>query len=337
MISKMVPPEYDPDVEDATKLDTVARGDPGQARSGRPLADFHGFTMMVGAMSNQARAHATLLISCPDRAGIVADLAGFVHQRGCNITSVDQSVDIEHELFRMRMVVESVAPEFQENTFRVELEKLAEQHGLQWTLHFASERSRLAIMCTREPHCLHDILQRHESGELDCDIPVVVSNHDSLRPIAEFFEIPFVHIPVDAGSKEESENHLRSCLEEHQIDVLILARYMQVLSPGFVDEWPNRIINIHHSFLPAFAGASPYRQAHERGVKIIGATAHYVTSELDAGPIITQDVIDCSHRDGIADLVRKGRDAERTSLARAVRCHIERKLLVQGDRVVVFD
>ena len=293
--------------------------------------------MMVLGMNAPSTKQATLLISCPDRGGIVADVAGFVHQRGCNITRVDQSVDVEHELFRMRMAIESIRPEFEEPTFREDLREIALKHGFEWTLHYANERSRLAILCTRESHCLHDLLQRHESGELDCDIPVVVSNHDTLRPIAEFFEIPFLHIPVEAGSKVECENRLRACLEENRIDVVVLARYMQVLTPGLVDEWPNRIINIHHSFLPAFAGASPYRQAHERGVKLIGATAHYVTAELDAGPIITQDVIGCSHRDGIADLARKGRDVERTTLSRAVRCHLERKLLVQGDRVVVFN
>jgi formyltetrahydrofolate deformylase len=292
--------------------------------------------MMDQGMDDPTTTQATLLISCPDRSGIVADVAGSVRQRGCNITRVDQSVDVEHELFRMRMVMESVRSGFEETSLRNDFEDLAAKHDFKWTLHFANERSRLAILCTRESHCLHDLLQRHESGELDCDIPVVISNHDSLKPIAEFFEIPFLHIPVEEGKKAECENRLRHCLEEHRIEVMILARYMQVLSPEIVDEWPNRIINIHHSFLPAFAGASPYRQAHERGVKLIGATAHYVTAELDAGPIITQEVIDCSHRDGIADLARKGRDVERTTLSRAVRYHLERKLLVQGDRVVVF-
>ncbi|MCH2143967.1 MAG: formyltetrahydrofolate deformylase [Phycisphaerales bacterium] len=281
--------------------------------------------------------NAILLVSCQDRPGLVAEVAGFMHQQGCNITRVDQSVDVEHGAFRMRMAIEKGEPDLDRSTFLEALSRLCERHGMASTLHFGEERSRLAILCTREPHCLHDILQRHESGELECEIPIVISNHETLRPTAEFFGIPFLHIPVDPATRAESEGRLQSALEEHGIDLMVLARYMQVLSPEFVEGWRNRIINIHHSFLPAFAGASPYRQAHERGVKLIGATAHYVTAELDAGPIISQQVIDCSHRDGVVELTRKGRDVERTTLARAVRCHLDRKLLVQGDQVVVFE
>ena len=281
--------------------------------------------------------HSTLLVSCPDRSGIVAEVAGFMHQRRCNITRVDQSVDVEHGMFRMRMAIESEEPDLDRETFLAELSELGAGGQLDWTLHFSDERIRMAILCTREPHCLHDLLQRHESGEFDCDIPIVISNHDSLRATAEFFNIPYLHLPVDPENRGESEARLQAALEEHGINLVVLARYMQILSPDLVNAWTDRIINIHHSFLPAFAGASPYRQAHERGVKLIGATAHYVTAELDAGPIITQDVISCSHRDGVADLARKGRDVERTTLSRAVRCHLERKLLVQGDRVVVFN
>lgn len=277
-----------------------------------------------------------LLVSCPDRTGIVATVASFMHERGCNITQVDQSVDAENHAFRMRMVIEPGTSDFEAETFKNELAALTEDQEIGWVLHFSGKRTSAAILCTSEPHCLHDLLQRHESGELDCTIPVVISNHESLAPVAGFFNIPFVHVPVEKGDKPGSEARLRATLGEHDVDLLVLARYMQVLSPEFVANWTNRIINIHHSFLPAFAGAAPYRQAHERGVKLIGATAHYVTGDLDAGPIIAQEVIDCSHRDGIDDLARKGRDVERTTLARAVRWHLEHRLLVQGDRVVVF-
>ena len=279
---------------------------------------------------------AVLLVFCPDRTGIVAKIASFVHECELNITQVDQSVDAEHGAFRMRMVVESSSSDFDPAELKANLANLAEKENVGLILHFTQQKARVAILCTREPHCLHDLLQRHESGELDCEIPVVISNHESLQPVAEFFDIPYVHIPVEAKTKAESERVLRETLAQHDVDLLVLARYMQVLSPDFVSEWANSIINIHHSFLPAFAGAAPYRQAHERGVKLIGATAHYVTAELDAGPIIAQDVIECSHRDSVTDLIRKGRDAERTTLAKAVRWHLERRLLVQGDRVVVF-
>jgi formyltetrahydrofolate deformylase len=279
---------------------------------------------------------AVLQVFCPDRTGIVATVSSFMHDRGCNITQVDQSVDSENDAFRMRMVVEPVSSDFELKSFETELATLAAEQDISWALYFLEKKSRVAILCTREPYCLHDLLQRHESGELDCTIPVVISNHDSLAPVAGFFNIPFVHVPVEKDDKPGSEARLRATLGEHDVDLLVLARYMQVLSPDFVADWTNSIINIHHSLLPAFVGAAPYRQAHERGVHLIGATAHYVTAKLDGGPIIAQDVIGCSHRDSVADLVRKGRDVERTTLAEAVRWHLERRLLVQDDRVIVF-
>ena len=285
-------------------------------------------------MSTQNQA--ILLVSSPDRRGIVATLASFMHQRDLNIVQVDQSVDAEHGDFRMRMVVE---PEHSRNIgeqIERDLKALGTREKLTISLHRTDSRPKVAILCTKEPHCLQDLLQRHESGELACDIPVVISNHEYLKPITDFFEIPFVHIPVSGDSKQTSERELKDQLGEHDVDLIVLARYMQLLSADLVAEWTQRIINIHHSFLPAFAGASPYRQAHERGVKLIGATAHYVDAELDSGPIIAQDVIECSHRDSITDLARKGRDVERTTLARSVRWHIENRLMVQGDRVVVF-
>ena len=282
--------------------------------------------------SNQA----TLLVSSLDRRGIVARLASFMHERGINIIQVDQSVDAEHGDFRMRMVIETEFGQTPGAQLEEELEAVARDEGLKIRVNLSQAKPKVAILCTKEPHCLQDLLQRHESGELNCTVCVVVSNHGQLASIADFFDIPFVHIPVTPDSKTASEHELKKVLEEHSVDLIVLARYMQILSADLVAEWTHRIINIHHSFLPAFAGASPYRQAHERGVKLIGATAHYVDAELDGGPIIAQDVIACSHRDSITDLARKGRDVERTTLARAVRWHTENRLMVQGDRVVVF-
>ena len=283
-----------------------------------------------------AQNQAILLVSSPDRRGIVAKLASFMHQRGLNIVQVDQSVDAEHGDFRMRMVIEAEQGQELELQMQEDLESIGNQESLKITLQRSDSRPKVAILCTKEAHCLQDLLQRHESGELHCDVSVVVSNHEYLRPVTNFFKIPFVHIPISNESKAASERELRRQLEEHDVNLIVLARYMQILSAELVEEWTHKIINIHHSFLPAFAGASPYRQAHERGVKLIGATAHYVDAELDGGPIIAQDVISCSHRDSITDLTRKGRDVERTTLARAVRWHIENRLMVQGNRVVVF-
>lgn len=279
---------------------------------------------------------AVLLVSCPDRPGIVAKLASSVHEMGWNIVQVDQSVDAEHGDFRMRMVLEGADPSWKDSGFEDELSGLAREKKMTVSLYPRDENPRLAIFCSREPHCLQDLLQRHASGELACEIPLIISNHEDLRSLAEFFEVPFVHVPNDSSIRESAEQKIQALLKEHKIGLMVLARYMQILSPTIVSAWPEKIINIHHSFLPAFAGASPYRQAHERGVKLIGATAHYVTAELDAGPIISQEVIECSHRDGVIDLTRKGRDVERNTLSRAVRWSIERRLMVHGDRVVVF-
>jgi formyltetrahydrofolate deformylase len=194
----------------------------------------------------------------------------------------------------------------------------------------------VAVFASRAPHCLYDLLLSHQLGELHGDLAVVVSNHEDLRPIAGHFGVPFVHIPVDRARRNQAEEAQQEVLARHQIGLVVLARYMQILSPSFVDRWPGRIINIHHSFLPAFVGARPYHQAKERGVKIIGATAHYVTSELDQGPIIDQDVCRVSHRDDVQDLTQKGRELERQVLTRAVRLHLARRVLVTGNRTIVF-
>lgn len=282
------------------------------------------------------RNQATLLVSSLDRRGIVAELASFMHERDINIIQVDQSVDAEHGDFRMRMVIETETEQIAADRLQQELEGISHDEGLNIRVNLSESKTQVAILCTKEPHCLQDLLQRHEAGELNCEVCVVVSNHEHLAAIADFYDIPFVHIPVTPHSKAGSEHELTKVLEEHCVELIVLARYMQILSAELITEWTHRIINIHHSFLPAFAGASPYRQAHERGVKLIGATAHYVDAELDGGPIIAQEVIACSHRDSITDLARKGRDVERTTLARAVRWHTEDRLMVQGNRVVVF-
>ena len=214
--------------------------------------------------------------------------------------------------------------------------KCSRGFGLHWELNFDDARDRVAIFCSKQPHCLYDLLLRQRLGELAGDIVLVVSNHDDARAAAEYFGLPFVVVPVAADSKTAAEARQQELLEEHRIDLVVLARYMQILSPGFVRRWPGRVINIHHSFLPAFAGAKPYHQAQERGVKLIGATAHYATADLDEGPIIEQDVTRVTHRDTVDDMVRKGRDLERQVLARAVRLHLDRRVIVEGNRTIVF-
>jgi formyltetrahydrofolate deformylase len=208
--------------------------------------------------------------------------------------------------------------------------------GLHWELDRDDRRDRVALFCSKAPHCVYDLLLRQRLGELAGDLVLVVSNHADLRPAAEYFGLPFEVVPVDPDARQSAEARQQELLERHRIDLVVLARYMQVLSPGFVGRWAGRVINIHHSFLPAFAGARPYHQAQARGVKLIGATAHYATADLDEGPIIEQDVVRVSHRDGVADMVRRGRDLEQQVLARAVRLHLDRRLLVEGNRTVVF-
>jgi formyltetrahydrofolate deformylase len=228
--------------------------------------------------------------------------------------------------------------------FRVPREEIAKTFGalaaslrLEWELHFTDRPNRLAIFVSRQSHCLHDLLWRHSAGELPAELAVVISNHADLRSVVERFGIPFAEFPITPDTKLEQERREMELLARHGVDLIVLARYMQVLSPQVVQGYPHRIINIHHSFLPAFVGSRPYHQAHERGVKLIGATSHYVTAELDEGPIIEQDVVRISHRDTVEDLIRKGRDLERVVLARAVRFHLEHRILPYGRKTVVFD
>ena len=278
-----------------------------------------------------------LLICCRDRAGIIAGVTGFCEQKNWNILEVDEHVDKSSGTFFMRLVFEcegqadvnSVISDHFENSTKYE-------PGISWALHNGNYRQKMAIFVSKMSHCFFDILARHQAGELNLDIPLIISNHDKLEKYADRFEIPFFHIPITAENKLEQEKKQIELLKSHEVDFVVLARYMQILSPNIIDQYPDKIINIHHSFLPAFPGAKPYHSAHKRGVKIIGATSHYVTSELDAGPIIEQDVARISHRDSIADLTRKGRDLEKIVLSRAIRHHLNRNLLVYENRTMVF-
>jgi formyltetrahydrofolate deformylase len=282
---------------------------------------------------------ATLLVCCPDRPGLVAELAQALYVVGANILDTDQHTDpVVGKFFqRIHFAGARTHGDALLELLRNAISDDATRAEVRLSLHPASHRKRVALFVSKTDHCLYDLLLRHRSGELVCDIVLIVSNHDTLRPIAEQFGIPFHWFPVTPDDKAEVEASELALLVEHEVDLVVLARYMQILSDGFVRPWEARIINIHHSFLPAFAGGRPYHQAYARGVKRVGATAHYATAELDEGPIIEQDVIRVSHRDSPADLVRKGRDVERTVLSRAVRLHLEDRVLVYDNKTVVFD
>ena len=280
--------------------------------------------------------NAILRVRCADRTGIIAALSDFVFRHGGNILDLDQHSEPESGRFFMRLVWSADDFNLDAEGIRLGLEVLARGFGLDWELNFDHTRDRVAIFCSKQPHCLYDLLLRQRLGELAGDIVVIVSNHPDARPAAEYFGLPFVVVPVTSDTKEQAEAQQQELLKEHGINLVVLARYMQILSPEFVASWSGRVINIHHSFLPAFAGARPYHQAQERGVKLIGATAHYATADLDEGPIIEQDVTRVTHRDTVEDMVRKGRDLERQVLARAVRLHLDRRVLIEGNRTIVF-
>ena len=292
----------------------------------------------MAAAPETPRYSGRLLIGCPDRPGIVAGVSSFLFEQGANIVSSHQySSDPSGGRFFLRtefFLPEPVERERFQTSFAA---TLASRFGMDWEIRWWGERPRLAIMVSRHDHCLQDLLWRWQRGELLVDIPCVISNHDKLRGAVEAFGIPFHHVPQDtAAQREQAEARMLELIGD-SADFLVLARYMRILGPAFVARYPNRIINIHHSFLPAFVGADPYRQAYERGVKIIGATAHYVTTELDQGPIISQDTAHVSHSDEIDDLRRLGRDLERQVLARAVRWHVEDRIIVDGNKTIVFD
>lgn len=278
---------------------------------------------------------AVLLINCPDRKGLVAAVASLLYRYGANITHADQHQDHEAGLFFMR--VEWALDGFDLSGFRTEFQPTAAELQMQWQLKFMSEVPRVAIFVSQQLHCLADVLYRQQAGELHCSIPLVISNHQNGEALARFYAVEFRHIPVKPEKKKEAEDEQRRLLSANMIDLVVLARYMQILSPEFVQEYPSRIINVHHSFLPAFIGARPYHAAFQRGVKLIGATSHYVTAALDDGPIIEQDVVRVSHRDQVEDLIKKGRDIERAVLSRAVMWHLEHRILCYGNKTVVFD
>ena len=278
-----------------------------------------------------------LLISCPDAKGIIAAVAGFIVEHAGNILYADQHTDPLSGEFFMRVEIEGDGFGLTEGTFGDAWQRVADRFGMTWRVYWGTRLKRMAILVSKEGHCLTDLLWRWSTGELTAEIPFVIGNHDVLAADVSRYGIEFHHEPVAADNRDEQEDRIRRLLRAGEIDLVVLARYMQVLSPGFVADYPAQIINIHHSFLPAFAGARPYHQAHERGVKLIGATSHYVTHELDQGPIIAQQTSAIGHRDTVEDLIRKGRDLERVVLATAVRLHLQDRILVSGNKTVVFE
>ena len=292
---------------------------------------------------------AVLLIDCPDQKGLVARVSSLLYRHGANILHADQHQDHELGLFFMRVEWaldgasnDSAAPAdgskpFDLKAFQAEFATLARELGMRWQLTSGERRPRIALFCSQYLHCMADLLYRWRAGELECEIPVILSNHREVETLAAFYGVPFEHVPMIAEKRAEAEARQLELLSRHEIELVVLARYMQILSPGFIARYPAAIINVHHSFLPAFTGAKPYHAAHQRGVKLIGATSHYVTEALDDGPIIEQDVARVSHRDQVEDLVARGRDLERLVLSRAVRWHLDRRILCYGNKTVVFD
>ena len=280
---------------------------------------------------------ATLLLICPDTRGIVAAVGEFLYRHNANILHADQHQDGERQLFLMRIEWELSGFTLDLAEFGRRFSPIADRFSMRYRIEQSLRPYRLALFVSKYDHCLVDLLYRHHIGELACEIPLIISNHPDAEKWSRFYGIPFHLIPVGKGEKEAAEAKQRALLADERIDLIVLARYMQVLSPSFVEQYPQRIINVHHSFLPAFSGARPYHRAFERGVKLIGATSHYVTDELDEGPIIEQDVARISHRDGLEDLIEKGRDLEKVVLSRAVRWHLDNRVLVYDRKTVIFD
>lgn len=284
--------------------------------------------------SNQA----ILLTHCPDQKGLITILTQFIGKYQGNIVDLDEHVDAENQIFFCRICWQLEGFSLRRETIGSAFEKeVASIHQMTWSLHFTDQKPKMALMVSKSTHCLYDILGRHESPEWNFEIACIMSNHRSSEHIAHQFDLPFYFFDMKKDNRQEIEKRQLSLLRKYEIDFLVLARYMQILSSDFVQHYPNGIINIHHSFLPAFPGAKPYHQAYERGVKIIGATSHYVTADLDAGPIIEQDVAHVSHKDAVSDLVRKGQDLEKIVLSRAIWAHVNRKVLCLGNKTVIFD
>lgn len=278
-----------------------------------------------------------LLISCPDQRGITATVTDFIYKNNGNILHADQHIDDQTNTFFMRVSWSSEGFTVSREQIAARFYPVAERFGMFWELHFSDRLARAAVFVSKQTHCLYDLLWRKRAGQLKCDVPLIISNHEVARPLAEEFGISYYCLPITKENKLEEEKKQLALLSDMSVDLIVLARYHQILSADFIQKFPGSIINIHHSFLPAFAGAAPYAQAYERGVKIIGATAHYVTEHLDQGPIIEQTTARVSHRDTVDDLIRKGEDLERLVLNQAVRWHLEKKILRYGNKTVVFD
>lgn len=280
---------------------------------------------------------AILLISCPDRKGIVASVSQFLYRHGANIIHADQHLDQELNLFFMRVEWNLDGFDLPIKNFKDHFKQIALKFKMDWHIETPKDRSKVAIFVSKQDHCLSDLLYRYNQKELNCEIDLIVSNHPIAKKLADFYHIPFYEISINKNNKESAEKKILLLLEKYNVNLIVLARYMQILSPDIVKRYPNKIINIHHSFLPAFIGANPYHKAYDRGVKIIGATSHYVTAGLDDGPIIEQDVIRISHRDEVKDLIAKGRDLEKIVLFRAIKLHTENKILIYSNKTVVFN
>jgi formyltetrahydrofolate deformylase len=298
---------------------------------------YDGKKITPGLPGAAMRHTAVLLISCPDQKGLVAAIADFLLQHDANILHADQHQDAELKLFLMRVEWDLAGFNIDLADFAAAFKPLASRFGMTWRLAESGHRPRMAVLVSKFDHCLADLLYRYQSGELHCELPIILSNHEDTRWLADAYHVPYQYLPVNKDAKDEAEKTQLAILRDQKIEFIVLARYMQVLSADFIRHFPTRIINIHHSFLPAFHGAKPYHRAFERGVKLIGATAHYVTETLDDGPIIEQDVARISHRDSLEDLINKGADLEKVVLSRAVKWHLDNRVLVYANKTVVFD
>ena len=278
----------------------------------------------------------TFLIKCPDQKGLVAKITNFFYEKGFNILSCQQYVNSIEDTYFMRVRLNADGTNISKNELENSFLELADPLQFSWSVHYGEKKQNVAILVSHTSHNLYDLLERSKEGRLDCNVKMIISNHNKLRHIAEMFDIPFYYLPISEGTKEEQEEQIIKLLDSNTIDLVIMARYMQILSSHFINHYPEKIINIHHSFLPAFQGANPYKKAYERGVKLIGATAHYATEDLDEGPIIEQDVKPVSHESTPTTLKRIGADIEKLVLARAVKNHLNHQIIVSGNRAIVF-
>jgi len=278
----------------------------------------------------------TFLIKCPDQKGLVAKFTTFFYEEGFNILSCQQYVNSIADRYYMRIRLDAEGAEISKKELETKFLDLAETLECTWSVHYESEKQNVAIMVSHTSHCLYDLLERQREGTIDCNVSLIISNHNKLKPIADMFGIPYYHLPITKETKKQQEAEVKELLTKHNVDLIVMARYMQILSEDFINTYPERIINIHHSFLPAFQGANPYQRAYERGVKLIGATAHYATVDLDEGPIIEQDVERITHESTPKTLKQIGADVERLVLAKAVKCHLQHQIIVSDNRAIVF-